>query len=575
MAELSLLQSGRVDNMAVPNAVTPQVSTPQVNYVGMKAAVEYQNTLSESLDRLSSSLFGIAKNAAQESGMQYVADNPVTPEQLEAAKRGDVSKMNVPQNSVSIYDQAVRKARAFEVSSHFEAEARNDLNVMLTAVEQGAATTEQVQQKIGTMMAGYSKSLNGVDPEASLKFRATIATMGNTVIAKAAEFEIKRQKQQQLIKFDRDFDNSVRLLEAAVSQGFWVDPKTQQVRSIDDFADVYRQTILTSSLLLGDSNIQKQYSDKFEAALKNAKINAVSAFVTAADYSADFSVGLQRLQVGDVGKMKEVFAGMPQDDKAKVIANYMVSFNQKHTIQQAQREDAKRAALASAIPLLERAWALPEGSPERASITKKINSISMSNPDAVPLSYLKDLNEPAKEGNPQVEFNVLQGIYNGTINTPEQIDKTPGLSGKQKVTLLKSLTTEDRRDQKELDNGLARLAGIPTMPGQITVIDPKGTEFKRLQGLRAEAQQIQAEATRDGKIMTPRQILTQMEGNLEKRRNTEQAKAARTQLETVYEKKAGGKITRDSLPALEKSGKLNANEIRQVKRLLDQADGDQ
>ena len=125
---------------------------------------------------------------------------------------------------------------------------------------------------------------------------------------------------------------------------------------------------------------------------------------------------------------------------------------------------------------------------------------------------------------------------------------------------------------RELDNGLARLAGIPTMPGQITVIDPKGAEFQRLQALRADAQQIQAQATREGKILQPRQVLAEVEKNLEARRNSEAAKAARTQLE-VYEKKAGGPITADSLPALERKGTFKPNEITRIKQLLNQSQG--
>jgi hypothetical protein len=111
------------------------------------------------------------------------------------------------------------------------------------------------------------------------------------------------------------------------------------------------------------------------------------------------------------------------------------------------------------------------------------------------------------------------------------------------------------------------------IPGSVVVLDPKGEEFKRRSELQAQALDIQAQAARDGKVVTPRQILQQLEDGIEKRRNTEAARQARQSLETVWEKKAGGKITRDSLPALEKSGKLNANELRSVRRLLDQAEG--
>jgi hypothetical protein len=148
-----------------------------------------------------------------------------------------------------------------------------------------------------------------------------------------------------------------------------------------------------------------------------------------------------------------------------------------------------------------------------------------------------------------------------------------GINGKQAIGALKLLNSEDRRDQGDLDRGLAKLAGIPTMPGSVTVLDPKGAEFAQLQRLRATAQQIQSQGLIDGKVLTPRMVLQQIETQLEATRNTEGAKAARRTLETVWEKKAGGKITRDSLPALEGGKKFNANEIKAIKRLLDQAEG--
>ncbi len=51
------------------------------------------------------------------------------------------------------------------------------------------------------------------------------------------------------------------------------------------------------------------------------------------------------------------------------------------------------------------------------------------------------------------------------------------------------------------------------------------------------------------------------------------AKAAKTALTNVWEKKAGGPITRDTLPGLENSKKLKPAEITQIKKLLDQAEG--
>jgi len=575
MADLPLIQSGRVEAAGIPGAVLPTVNTPQVDYVGLKAGAQYQGTVAQTLDRLSAQLFGIAKTAATEAGLQYVADNPPTPEQLEAAKSGNVAPLKLG-GTFSVYDQAVRKARSFELSGMFEMEARTQMTRMLTEVELGKTNTEQVQNKLSTMMDGFSKSLSQVDPEASLKFRATSATMGNTVLAKAAEFEMKREKANRLVKFDVDFDNNISLLEAAVSQGFWVDPRTQQKRSIEDLADVYRSTITTNSLLLGDVQVQKQYSDKFEVALKNAKINAVTKHLLTDDAAmADTEATLKNIQSGNVGKMSDVVKNLLLFDYAsieKVSANFMVAVNARNSAVNTKREADKRVNEQTSIDLLEKIFVLPEGNAKRNQLIKELTALPAG---AVPIGTLKDLLEPNKEGNPAVEFNLLNGIYNGTINNPHEIWSLvgKGLNGKQAISALKLLNSEDRRDQADLDRGLAKLAGIPTTPGSVTVLDPKGKEFAQLRILRADALQIQAQAAIDGKVLTPRMVLQQVEAKLEATRNTEGAKAAQRTLETVWEKKAGGKITRDSLPALEGSKKFNANEIKAIKRLLDQAEG--
>jgi len=401
--------------------------------------------------------------------------------------------------------------------------------------------------------------------------------MGNTVLSKAAEFEMKREKAQRLARFDADFDNSTRLLEAAVSQGFWVDPKTQQKRSIEELADVYRQTITTSALLLGDATVQKAYSDKFEVALKSAKVNAVTKFLLTDEASmADTEATLKNIQAGNVGKMSDLVKGMLMTDFGsieKVSANYMVAVNARNTALNQKLAADKRAAVAEFVPLYEKAIAAPEGSAARKQFANEIATLARKSPDAVPLGVIKDLLEPSKEGNSLAEFNVLRGIYEGTITNPDQIFKNNSLNGKQKVSALKLLTSEDRRDQRDLDTGLAKLAGIPTMPGSVTVLDPKGTEFQRLQQLRASALAIQSKAIAENKILQPRQILDEVSKDLEARRNTEQAKAAKTALTNVWEKKAGGPITRDTLPGLENSKKLKPAEITQIKKLLDQAEG--
>ena len=68
------------------------------------------------------------------------------------------------------------------------------------------------------------------------------------------------------------------------------------------------------------------------------------------------------------------------------------------------------------------------------------------------------------------------------------------------------------------------------------------------------------------------QILDEIDKNISTRMKSATVEGARRSLE-VYTKKAGVPITRGNLTAIEQKGKLNANELTQVKRLLDQIEG--
>ena len=581
------LESGRMQLAQVGGVPMQQVQLRGVDYVGAQAESQVAKTMGQILDRMSSSLFEQAGKMRQAEGLEFVATNPITQEQLEAAKNGDVSNLDFSKNPLSIYGQAVKKARSLELSSHFEIEGRNELTKLLAGIEDGSITptdtksiSQVVEEKIATVTQGFAKSLAAIDGEAAYKFRATMATHGNTVLSAAYQTELKRAKAQRMAKFDMDFDNGVRLLEATIAQGFYIDPKTGEKKSIDDMVDVFRKTTLNQSLLLGDVALQKEYSTKFENALRGAKVSAITKELVTNDvYMANPVETLNRIRRGDIGNMSPVLQQMIANDfegVAKVTANFMVAVNQRESAAKDIEAATKREGEKRAFDLLEQIFPLPEGSPKRKALVAQLNALP---PGSVPIGTLKDLLDPGKEGNPAVEFNALNAIYQGTLTTPEQINEMPGLNGQQKLRLLKTLTSEDRRDQRELDTGLARLAGIPTMPGAVTVIDPKGTEFKRLQSLRADAQQIQAEATRDGKVMTTRQVLSELETRLEAKRNTEEAKAAKTALAT-YEKQdwINGPINRETLPALEKKAgndKKKQQQLKRIKSLLDQAEGNQ
>ena len=585
------IESGQIQIRGAGSVPMVQVQPQQVDYIGPRVAAQGASQMAQILDRMSANTFQAAAELRQQEGLQFAAQNPLTSQQVQLAKDGinpegwfmgtDGQTAQIPTvNAAGYFAKAVAKARSLELSGHFEIEGRNELTKLLTEVETGSINSSQVQAKIATMSSGYAKSLANIDPEAGIKFRATMATHGNTVLNAAYKAELDRAKAQRIAKFDSDFDNTTRLIEATVSQGSWTDADGQQ-RSIDELADVFRKNVLTQSLLLGDKALQTEYSTKFEVILRNAKINGVTKALMAPENMVDPDLTLKKIQSGDIGVMSPVLKNLIVNDfdaVAKVTANFMVAVNNRKSIADGKAAEAKKQAEAQAINLLEQIFPLQDGSPKKQQLIAQLTALPEG---SVPIGTLKDLLAPIGDGDAAINFNLISGIYNNTITRPDQIWSLvgKGITGKDAVTALKLLNSEDRRDSSELDRGISQLAGIPVIPGSVVVIDPKGEEFKRRNELQSQAFQIQAAAAAEGKTLTPRQILTQLQDGIAKTRNTESAKAAKKSLE-VYEKLdwVNGPITRDTLPALERKAgtdKKKLQELNRIKQLLKQAEGGQ
>lgn len=551
--------------------------------VASGAAAKGASTLAQLIDRMSGTAFEMAGQQVQQRALVDVANTPLTPEQLEAARNGDMSSLNLG-GTINLYDAAVRKARSFELAGRFDTEAKAEVVKVLADVETGTMTTEQAATKLNTLTSGFGRSLAQVDGDAAIKFTASMGVYANTVMAEAYKLERKREADKKQLLLDASFNDDMRLLEPTVARGFYVDANGQE-RPIDEVVGVYRKNLSDRAFAAGGLKTATDYLAKFDKAVAEAKVNAASRLVTGDDFAADPVAGLNRIRSGDLGRMSVIYQQMPQDDRAKVEANFITAINHRESLKKAQQEQAKTDALRAAVPLLTEAYALPDTSPRRKALNAQITQIANENPTAIPLGTLRELLKPDPDagGNPLVEFNVLSGIHNGTITDPAQIGKFigSGLSARQAVTLTGKLMAENRRDQTELDRGISKLAGIPVIPGQVVVIDPKGQEFKRRQQLTVEATQIQSEAQAKGEILSPRQVLEQLETRLEKRRNSESAKQATAALDRIKADPKNswisGEVTLGNIETLRRKAgadRARLNTINQIERYLRQQEGD-
>jgi len=328
------LESGQIQLRSAGGVPMVQPQPQQVDFIGPRVAAQSANQLAQILDRMTASTLEVGKQMRTEEGLQYARENELSDAQLLLAK-GDAPDLKIPTTrSFGYFAQAVAKARSIEIASHFEKEGRNELAKLLTDINTGNTTPEKVQSKIDAVINGYSKSeLGKIDPEAMIKFRATMLTHGNTVMNKAYEKQAEQQQQLKLIEFDLDFDNKRIIIREEIERGYW-SPPTDQVatnatndfskpkRSIEDLIDVHRASTAYKAATLGDARIQKEYSDKFEKMVSEEKINAGTRMVLSEEFMSNPNKGTERILKGDLGRLSDVWKNMTEIEKKAVRDNF-------------------------------------------------------------------------------------------------------------------------------------------------------------------------------------------------------------------------------------------------------------
>jgi hypothetical protein len=570
MATLPILDQTQAMIGQAPGSAARAVSPQPIERTGLRAAANYQSTVAQSLDRISNTLFGVNRKLAEDAGYQYVAENPLTPEQLQAIARGDVRKVVTAGSGINIQQNVIRKARAFEIAGHADIEARKVIIEMLPDIEQGNISSKDAQIKLATVLDGYSRSLVQIDPEASLKFRATIASLGNTVLEKAAVAELKRVKAENNIKLELDFQRVQQELEEVFSRSSWGEFQDGTPLSPDQFADAIKQSFITKAALIGGQEQALSYVQKFPAAIRQAKVNAVTRYITTdTEMTKDPLDTYGRLRRGDVGMMSPVYQSMDQDDKAKVISNLMSDVSNKASLAEKKRKDEELVAKDAALDLYEQ-WLQSNNPAEKRRLQQDLLDLNV-----LTLEQTRNLLDPdTAKTSPNVIFFLEDQIDSGVITNSADLlnaGSKRGVTGKDMVDLRRRLSG---RVTSEVKSTIRRLAGIPE---GLVNIDPKGAEAKKYLDIQQRLETERAKAVAEGKPFDQLGVLRQIEIEGQQKRDTAAAKAARSRLE-VYEKKTGAKITSQTLPFLREqvqSGKsdIKPRELQQIERLVKQAEG--
>jgi len=314
------IESGQMQLRGVGGVPMQQVTPREVDFVGFRAEAQAANTLSQLVDRMSQTAFQMAGEAAQTRAMFDVATNRITPAQIEAAKNGDMSFLGRG-SQFNIYDATVRKARAFELSSAFETEAKAEVVKIMADIENGKIGSDKVAEKLNTVTNGFARSLANVDADAALKFTASMGVYSNTVMAEAYKKEQQREREKNVLLLDSDYTNSMKLVDAALQQGFFVDANGQE-QPIEILLDVYRKNLTDHAFSVGGLATATEFRNRFDKDLAERRVNVATKIVLDEEFMANPNVGMERILAGDLGRFSPVWQKMDENEKKAVRDNF-------------------------------------------------------------------------------------------------------------------------------------------------------------------------------------------------------------------------------------------------------------
>lgn len=285
------LQSGQIQLRPTGYSPAQQIVERQVDYMtAARQEAAGSQAMAQVLDRMAATVNVVAGQMRQEEAVQYVIDNPPTPDQMLAAREGDVTNL-VPKGNFSYFDQAVRKARAFQLSQAFEREGRNLIVDVASRAANGEIDPDTAKQQISTMISGYTKSVAKANGEAALKFEASMTAEGHVAYKQALDAQSKKNKEKELIAFRADAENRLKIYEIAARN---------QPELAPMFADVLTKNVLDGAALHGPV-VFKEFQERLNKELPAARQNVLLEQLSKDAYLSNPRQTIQQLQLGIIG----------------------------------------------------------------------------------------------------------------------------------------------------------------------------------------------------------------------------------------------------------------------------------
>jgi hypothetical protein len=432
----------RYENLGAQYADLPRLSTAL-----QQAQAQGYADLGSQLDRMTSFLNQQAFTEAQKAGLKYAVDFPPTKEQLDVAKSTGV--MPVVQGAGTAFTETYNKASAHILGNELQINFQNRLSTRLAEMEAGGEVDPvKLQADLRDDIDGTVSVLTALDPETSIKFRASMATVGHTAYAQALKIDERNRQAFYTAEQERALITLKPVIENVIKTYTAVGMDTNNLEEI--LQNVIQPFTNKTSIVLAGSN---KYAIEAYKIVNDAKVGAVLEKLTDPRFASTPGIAAQKLLKGDIGELTGIYKSLDTDTRNKIRTEHMKSVSDVEALNRAEETKRKAANKVSANNLTIEFLQTNSGSRKK----QIINELVML--DEMTLSQAQDLLKPKEApANPVLAMQLYDNIKNGRINSINQLIPYQNKLSKSEFDSL-GRSTVDTQSRAALDR-IKREAGI-------------------------------------------------------------------------------------------------------------------
>lgn len=388
----------RYENVGAQYADLPRLSTAL-----QQAQAQGYADIGNQLDRMTAFFNQQAYTEAQKAGLKFAVDFPPSKEQLDIAKTTGV--MPKVEGAGTVFTETYNKASAHILGNELQINFQNRLSTRLAEMEAGGDVDPvKLQADLRDDIDGTVSVLTALDPETSIKFRASMATVGHTAYAQALKIDERNRQAFYTAEQERSLVSLKPIVENVIKSYAAVGMDSANLEAV--LQNVIQPFTNKTSIVMAGSN---KYAIEAYKIVNEAKVGAVLAKLSDPTFAPTAGAAAQKLLKGDLGELTGVYNGLDEETKIKVRSQQMKAVSEVKTLTDAAAAEVKAANKVKGNELQ-----IEFLNPKTSSKRKREIAVELINLDEITLTTAQDLLKPkTAEPNPVLSMQLYEGIKSG------------------------------------------------------------------------------------------------------------------------------------------------------------------